>query len=55
VIVGGMTLGTLMTLFVLPTVYTLLSARVWKRHHDEDHAPVLHPPAAPGAKPHPAE
>jgi multidrug efflux pump len=27
VIVGGMSLGTLMTLFVVPTVYTLLSRR----------------------------
>jgi multidrug efflux pump len=27
VIVGGMTLGTLLTLFVVPTVYTLLARR----------------------------
>ncbi|MCD6672754.1 MAG: efflux RND transporter permease subunit [Burkholderiaceae bacterium] len=39
VIVGGMTFGTLLTLFVLPTVYTLVSR---PRHllHDEAEAPA---------------
>jgi multidrug efflux pump len=40
VIVGGMTLGTLLTLFVVPTAYTLLATR---RHH---HAAVADDPAA---------
>ena len=39
VIVGGMTLGTLLTLFVVPTVYTLLS-RVRRAH--EEALPAAH-------------
>ena len=62
VIVGGMSLGTLMTLFVLPTVYSYLSTRV-RRSHEDDHAAIPHPhrpthhggPHAPGSHPHPAE
>jgi len=45
VIVGGMTLGTILTLFVVPTVYSLIG----RRQHAGDEAPV----AAPAA--HPAE
>ena len=45
VIVGGMTLGTILTLFVVPTVYSLIG----RRQHAADEAPV----AAPAA--HPAE
>ena len=52
VVVGGMLLGTLMTLFVLPTVYSYLSARVRQWHHEEDYAPLPHPQAP---RPHPAE
>jgi multidrug efflux pump len=55
VVVGGMLLGTLMTLFVLPTVYSYLSARV-RRSHEDDHATLPHPhapPHVPGT--HPAE
>ena len=39
VIVGGLTLGTLLTLFVVPTVYSLVG-RIYKPHdeHDEAHA-----------------
>ncbi|MBI1308457.1 MAG: MMPL family transporter [Proteobacteria bacterium] len=39
VIVGGMTVGTLLTLFVIPTIYTLL-ARYASVHHDDDVAPA---------------
>jgi multidrug efflux pump len=38
VIVGGMTFGTLLTLFVVPTAYTLLARdRSRARAHDEAH------------------
>jgi multidrug efflux pump len=49
VIVGGMTLGTLLTLFVVPTVYSLV-ARVHSHHPVPDAATPPH-----GAAPHPAE
>ena len=44
VIVGGLTLGTLLTLFVVPTVYSLVG-RIHKPHeeHDEAHAHGHHP------------
>jgi multidrug efflux pump len=42
VIVGGMTFGTLLTLFVVPTAYTLLAGRAV--HHEAASAPT---PAAP--------
>src|SRR6185436_3954990 len=42
VIVGGMTFGTLLTLFVVPTAYTLLAGRAV--HHEAASAPA---PAAP--------
>jgi len=42
VIVGGMTFGTLLTLFVVPTAYTLLAGRAV--HHEPASAPT---PAAP--------
>lgn len=35
VIVGGMTFGTLLTLFVVPVAYTVLARRKW-RHIDQD-------------------
>jgi multidrug efflux pump len=35
VIVGGMTFGTLLTLFVVPVAYTVLTRRKW-RHIDQD-------------------
>jgi multidrug efflux pump len=45
VIVGGLVFGTLLTLFVVPTAYTLLA-----RRHREGEAttgePTLHPAAA---------
>jgi multidrug efflux pump len=44
VIVGGMLLGTVLTLFVVPTVYTYIAAK--KPFADEAPAP---------ARPHPAE
>ena len=34
VIVGGLLLGTFLTLFVVPTVYSLLAARVVHREDD---------------------
>ena len=41
-VVGGMSFGTLFTLFVVPVMYTLLASR---RHADEapQHAPRLAP------------
>ena len=36
VVVGGMTFGTLLTLFVIPTVYSYLGAR---HHHAAEPAP----------------
>jgi multidrug efflux pump len=50
VIVGGMTLGTLLTLFVIPAVYSLLG-HVPKHEADEAGAA----PASPSVTPHPAE
>jgi multidrug efflux pump len=44
VIVGGLLLGTLLTLFVVPTVYTLLA-----RRHREPEAAAGEPGAAPTA------
>jgi multidrug efflux pump len=41
VIVGGMSLGTLLTLFVVPTAYTLLG-RIHRREAD-DPIPTAHP------------
>jgi len=40
VVVGGMTFGTLLTLFVVPTVYTFMSR---ERRPDADHAPATLP------------
>ncbi len=51
VIVGGMSFGTLLTLFVVPTAYTLLARHRRSEAFDEDHA--TH--GAPAARPaHPA-
>ena len=44
VIVGGMSIGTLLTLFVVPTAYTLLA-----RKHREGEMPAPAPAAAPAA------
>ena len=41
-IVGGMSVGTLLTIFVVPTMYTLLSRR--KTHKPAD-KPALEEPA----------
>ena len=50
VIVGGMSFGTLLTLFVVPTAYTLLAGkrqeRAAKEHAPAAPAPVAHPGAA---------
>lgn len=43
VIVGGMSLGTLLTLFVVPTMYTLLSRM---KTHQPEPAPAVHDVAA---------
>ena len=52
VIVGGMTLGTLLTLFVVPTVYSYLARK--KPMQEEEGAGVAHgaahPPAHPAAR-----
>src|SRR5690606_35743396 len=47
VIVGGMTFGTLMTLFVVPVVYSLIAPRRLSRAEAEAHA--MHPPDLPPA------
>ena len=44
VIVGGMSFGTLLTLFVVPTAYTLLAGRAV--HRDQPAAPPIGVPAA---------
>ena len=47
VIVGGLTFGTLLTLFVVPTAYTLLARTRAKVAHEEASAvPLPHPGAA---------
>jgi len=47
VIVGGMTFGTLLTLFVVPTAYTLLARRRTRLPHGEVPLKTLpHPTAA---------
>ena len=38
VIVGGMAFGTLLTLFVVPTAYTLLAGRHARQEAEVDHA-----------------
>jgi len=43
VIVGGMTFGTVLTLFVVPTAYTLFSRRRATTDPAADPAPVAHP------------
>jgi multidrug efflux pump len=47
VIVGGLLLGTLFTLFVIPAAYTLLASRRIAREEEQEHAvaTVLTPPA----------
>jgi multidrug efflux pump len=58
VIVGGMTFGTVLTLFVVPTVYTLLARRrrgTAAREAGADALPPAEPapsPASPAAAPH---
>jgi multidrug efflux pump len=47
VIVGGMSFGTLLTLFVVPTAYTLLASRRVRLPHGEVPAvPLPHPGVA---------
>jgi multidrug efflux pump len=46
VVVGGLLVGTLLTLFVVPTVYTLLARRV--RRSTEHEVPAAAPAAAEG-------
>jgi multidrug efflux pump len=38
VIVGGMAFGTILTLFVVPVVYTFMAKKHLENHHDEQHA-----------------
>ncbi|AGH97993.1 efflux RND transporter permease subunit [Micavibrio aeruginosavorus] len=40
VIVGGLLVGTLFTLYVIPTVYTYLSSRKWTHAANTDAAPI---------------
>jgi multidrug efflux pump len=47
VIVGGMTFGTLLTLFVVPTAYTLLAGRAHIEAHGLKTLPVMDPLAVP--------
>jgi multidrug efflux pump len=46
VIVGGMSLGTLLTLFVVPTMYTLLTRTRHLIHEDDDEVAGVHPAPA---------
>ncbi|GEO38864.1 acriflavin resistance protein [Skermanella aerolata] len=46
VIVGGMSLGTLLTLFVVPTMYTLLTRTRHLIHEDDDEVAGAHPAPA---------
>ena len=50
VIVGGMSFGTLLTLFVVPVAYTLLARRAHIEAHgiDTSHAPAAAPLPQPG-------
>ncbi len=48
VIVGGMTVGTLLTLFVVPTAYTLLAAGARRTDAAAAHAPPATPAPQPG-------
>jgi len=43
VIVGGLLIGTLFTLFVIPAVYTYLAGEPSHEAHDAEHAPALNP------------
>ena len=47
VIVGGLTLGTLLTLFVIPTVYSVLVRSAHLSRFEEDE--IVLPPSVPGA------
>ena len=49
VIVGGMSFGTLLTLFVVPTAYTLLAGRRGGERAAQEHVPAATPAAHPGA------
>ena len=49
VIVGGMSFGTLLTLFVVPTAYTLLAGRSHGERAAKEHAPAVAPVVHPGA------
>ena len=51
VIVGGISLGTLLTLFIVPTAYTLLART---RHRGAEAAEEAEPAAVGSAHPHPA-
>jgi multidrug efflux pump len=42
VIVGGMTFGTLLTLFVVPTAYTMLAGRAHIEAHGMKALPEMH-------------
>ncbi|HEY5633635.1 MAG TPA: efflux RND transporter permease subunit [Burkholderiaceae bacterium] len=54
VIVGGMTFGTLLTLFVVPTVYTLLARSRGGEPGEQAIAPQADAPAAGAPEPRPA-
>jgi multidrug efflux pump len=49
VIVGGMTFGTLLTLFVVPTAYTLLAGRAVHREPAAPAAPAHTLPGTPAS------
>ncbi len=40
VVVGGLVVGTLLTLFVIPTIYSVLARGVRTQHEDDDRAPL---------------
>ena len=47
VIVGGMSLGTILTLFVVPTAYTLLARDRSKQRHGDEAMAHAHPVPGP--------
>jgi len=52
VIVGGLMLGTLLTLFVIPTIYSLLMRRVHLADADETDVPLTAGGGGPVTAPH---
>ena len=52
VVVGGLMLGTMLTLFVIPTLYSILVRRVHMTTEEEADAPVVPAGAGASMRPH---